>query len=828
MDILALSAEKEVDLEVRINAYRASLATDSNEAQTRFHVIDEFVSVELDWNKDSIRVEPYVPDAGYVDYALTKGHRCRVVLEAKRDDANLCSSEQPEMAILPLNSSALASGIEGIKQAIRYAAQLGAPIGIVTNGRQWISFLASRADGLPPMNGQAVVFPSIRAIIKNWSRFYEFFSDAGLQEGRLSNFLREREIGSAPVVANYFKAFDRGYQRMPDPTELGYVLEDMFRTSFIRMSNQSTDVLVECFVETKHSNEADVAFQKIVDDLLDRLSRVEKIDSTQPDALQHLLEHAVELKEGEFVLLVGNKGSGKTTFLQRFFQKIVPKSTRERVLLLNINLLKSEGSKDSITEWISNTLIDQAERALYGTSAPTFDELRGTFWPRYVRLRNGELSPLYKKDPDAFRQRFGEELRDFRNRQPREYLLTLLKNALAGRRLLPVLVIDNVDHLSRIIQDTVFQYAVGLSSSVTSFLICPVTDTTVWSLTKAGPLQSYHSRTFFLPVPSLKEVFARRIQLLRNNPSLAGAAAKRVTGMVGSGWKLQISDLDTFCVTVESIFVATSDVTLLIGRLCNFDIRRCLELAGAMLSSPWIGLEQLLRIFVAQGELTPKRVALVSALILQKGSLFDEDKNPFLLNVFARPSGTACSPFMALYILRYLIIADRRASNTRDRFVKVSELWSVFSAINLPREIFRHFIDRLFGRALIESYDTSETTLNDETLIRVSPAGSAHYRLTFSDAVYLSQLSLITYVENEAVATSIREEAQRDHPGWLKISRIMLKELIQEDSRVITVETVGLFAWIGAVRSDIENLLGYVSARTPEMRAQHLSQAKSD
>lgn len=818
MDVLALSADKERGLEARISKYRYPLSTDDNEAQTRFHVIDELLIRELDWNREAIKVEPHVSDAGYVDYALTKDLRCRVVLEAKRDEADLCSSEQGEMAVLPLTSSALKGALPGIKQAIRYAAQLGAPIGIVTNGRQWIGFLASRSDGLAPLDGQAVVFAGIAAITSSWSRFYEFFSDAGLQEGRLSNFLREREIGSAPIVATYHRAFDRSYKRAPDTSELGHVLEDMFRTSFIRMSNQSTDVLVECFVETKHSKEADVAFQKMVDDLLDRLNRVDRIDSNQPEALQRLLENSVELREGEFVLLVGNKGSGKTTFLQRFFQKVVPRSTRENVLLLNVNLLKSEGSTDRLGDWISHTLIDQAERSLYGTSTPTFDELRGTFWNRYSRLKQGELAPLYKKDPEAFRQRFGEELREFRNSRPREYLLSLLKSALAGRRLLPVLVIDNVDHLPRSTQDAVFQYAIGISTSVASFLICPLTDTTVWSLTKGGPLQSYHSRTFFLPVPSLEEVFAKRLDLLRSNPSLAGPAAKRVTGMVGPGWKLQISDLETFCATVESIFVATSDVTGLIGSLCNFDIRRCLELAGLMLASPWIGLEQLLRLFVARGELTPKRVSLLNALILQRGSLFDEDKHSFLVNIFARPSGTTCSPFMALYILRYLMITDERASNTRDRFVKVSELWAVFAAINLPREVFRHYIDRLFTRALVESYDTSETVLNDETLIRISPAGGAHYRLTFSDSVYLSQLALVTNVQSEAVALSIKEEAQRERIGWLKICRIMLDQLLLEDARLIQVETTGLFAWIGAVRNDLETLRALVATRSAPKR----------
>ncbi|AZD01584.1 AAA family ATPase [Pseudomonas chlororaphis] len=818
MDVLAISAAKEIGIKDRIEGYREALLNDDNEAQTRFHVIDEFLTAELDWPKESLRVEPYLSGAGYADYALFSGPRCRIVLEAKRDELTLCSSEQGEIGVIPLNSSSLTCASSGIEQAIRYASKFGAPIGIVTNGRQWIAFLASRADGLAPTDGLCVVFPSIEAIVRSWSRFYEFLSDIGLQESRLINHLRERELGFTPISANYFRAFDRSFKKMPPTSDLSYAIEELFTTSFIRMNGQSLDVLMNCFVETKASHDADVAFEKIVDELLERVKRVQQIDSTQPEALQNLLESSVELKTGEFVLLVGNKGSGKTTFLQRFFQKVIPKSTKDQVLFLSINLLKSEGSEERLTDWISNSLIDQAERGLYGTSTPSYDELRGTFWGRYQRLSRGELAPLYKNNREAFRQQFGEELRQLRLRQPREYLLALLKNSLASRRLLPVLVIDNVDHLSRSTQDAVFQYAIGISSNVASFLVCPVTDTTVWSLSKAGPLQSFHSRAFFLPVPSLKEVFAKRLEVLRTNQVMEGHVRKRLSGLVGPGWKLEIPHLEYFCATVESIFVVTSDVTTIIGKLCNYDVRRSLELAGSILSSPWIGLDQLLRLYVARGELTPRRTDFLNALILQKGSLFDEDKHSFITNIFARPAGSVSSPLMALYILRFLMSTDDRAATTRDRFIRMSELWAIFSALNIARESFRYFVDRLFGRGLLEIYDPSEKALNDDSLIRVSAAGIAHYRLVFSDNVYLSQMALVTLLESESVAIEIREEVQRDHPGWMKICRLILTELKASDSRLITIEPTGLFEWIAAVRADMDVILQRVSARTTDRR----------
>ncbi|MBB3343184.1 AAA family ATPase [Luteimonas sp. RC10] len=812
METLTESSRKEIGLADRISSYSESLKDDGNEAQTRFHVIDEFLVHEIGWQKSSIKVEPYIEGAGYADYSLNTSGRCRIILEAKRNGTELCSLKQDDFSVVPLSSSALKGAASGVSQAIGYAARMGSALGAVTNGHQWILFRAYRGDGKPPQEGLAVVFSSSTSLINSWTHFYDFMSEIGLEEHRLLNFLQEKESGTVPIRASYFKAFDRSYKRVPQTSDLAFTLSELFRRSFIRINTKSKQALIECFVETRASREADVAFEKIVNELIDRaIRRLDSIDASNPDSLQGLIEQAVELRIGEFVLLVGNKGSGKTTFLNRFFSKILPASLKDRVINLGVDLLKSEGSDLHLTDWISNELIQQSEQQLFGTT-PTFDQLRGAFWRMYTRMRSGELAPLYQRDPDAFRQKFGEELSTLRRDSPREYLLGLLTRALGGEHRLPIIIFDNVDHLPRDTQDIVFQYAVGISSSVASFLICPVTDTTVWSLSKAGPLQSFHSRAFFLPVPSLKDVFAKRLHVLKSELRKP-EDAKPQSALVGKGMNLTIANAESFCAAVESIFVSTSDITAVIGRLCNYDVRRSLELSGEILSSPWIGLEELLRMYVAKGDVRPKRTALITSLVLQNGTIFDEDKHNFLINVFSRPAGTLTSPFLALYLIRYLTSVDEKASTTRDRFVSISQIWDNHHSLGIHRDTFRYYIDRLFFRNLIEAYDPSERTVREETLIRVSPAGSAHARLVFSDNVYLSQMALVTSIADEITTLKIREEAQKDHPGWLKICNIFLTSMKMEDKRVFPIISNDLYPWIISIRDDIDQLHKRIAER---------------
>lgn len=230
--------------------------------------------------------------------------------------------------------------------------------------------------------------------------------------------------------------------------------------------------------------------------------------------------------------------------------------------------------------------------------------------------------------------------------------------------------------------------------------------------------------------------------------------------------------------------------------------------------------------YVAKGEVRPKRTNLMTALVLQKGTIYDEDKHNFLINLFARPAGSLTSPLMGLYILRFLAMIDEKASTTRDRFVGVSELWDRFHSLGVHRETFRYYVDRFHARSLIETYDPSDKSLRDETLIRVSPAGLAHLRLVFSDNVYISQMALVTPVTAEAVALSIREEAHKNFQGWMKICNILLTEMRAEDSRVFPAVAEDVYPWVASVRSEVEELHRRVAERKPKPSAWSRSRHK--
>ena len=76
------------------------------------------------------------------------------------------------------------------------------------------------------------------------------------------------------------------------------------------------------------------------------LNRIDVVESAEGTELQEHVKAAVESQRGEFVLIIGNKGAGKSTFIDRFFRLVLEKELRERCLVVRVNLQDSDGGID--------------------------------------------------------------------------------------------------------------------------------------------------------------------------------------------------------------------------------------------------------------------------------------------------------------------------------------------------------------------------------------------------------------------------------------------------------------------------------------------------
>ena len=236
-----------------------------------------------------------------------------------------------------------------------------------------------------------------------------------------------------------------------------------------------------------------------------------------------------------------------------------------------------------------------------------------------------------------------------------------MRHAVAGRSRLPCLVFDNTDQFPLEMQEKVFQFAIGLKNASLSFIVIPITDRSIWRLSKVGAFQSYVSRTFYLPSPAAKEVLARRITYIRTKLDGGGQSGNYFST---KGIKISIRNLNSFVNILEDAFVRNETISGLIGRLANFDIRRMLLLAQRTITSPTFQVDDLIRIYMDTSRRPVDFRRALRAMILGDYDRHTNETNDFIQNIFWTDGNRPTSPLLGGSILA--ILASIRTAAGRD------------------------------------------------------------------------------------------------------------------------------------------------------------------
>jgi energy-coupling factor transporter ATP-binding protein EcfA2 len=755
------------------------------EQDARLHIIDRILIEVLGWDRQGIRTEPHT-DSGYVDYLISAGGRNRFIVEAKRTSKLLVDTRQPRMAWYKVSGPAIHSAVEGLEQAKRYCADTAVLFSALTTGIEWIGFWAIRTDGIPPKEGKAVVFPSLEAIQQNFAAFYDLFSKQGILDNLYQVYVHEAEglqVSQSEILESVIELSER---RLLQKTSLLRDLESVYRGFFSTISGEDPDMLAQCFVESKESRAADESLEKISRTLL---NKVDVVNSEQGIELANQMRESIVLQKGEFVLIIGNKGAGKSTFIDRFFRLVLDRQLRESCLVLRIDLADSDGNQSTISDWLVRKLKIELEIKLFKDGYPTYDDLQGVFFSEYTRWSEGEYKPLYQRNKDDFKEKFGELIRELIVKQPSEYIRKLIKDAIISRKLMPCIVFDNTDHFPQSFQESVFQFAQSIYRECFSFIICPITDRTVWQLSKSGPLQSYDHRDFYLPVPSTKEVLTKRVEFIKLKAQENSATNRDY--FTKKGIRLSISDVKAFALSVEDIFINEDYVGRTVGWLANFDIRRSLQIAQRLITSPIMDVSELVKAYAIGERFRPQRLNIKKALLFGDYNHFYQQDSNFILNLLEVDSNAVTSPLLRLSILRLLIDVYSSTSESEKIYLHVEDILNYFEPATVGRSIVKEHLKTLLNYRLIEPYDPTDTDVYETQRVKVTNCGRIHYEFVADDreGVYMSEMALMTPVSSQEYISKTRDLLKEKLSGedWRKIIEWFVDYCLIQDQIFISL-----------------------------------------
>jgi hypothetical protein len=761
----------------------------TTEMDVRTKLIDRIFVDILGWPLASIHLEDS-DEAGRSDYRMSIADRSRLIVEAKREGRDLGINETHAGRFFKLNGAVFTTEAakSAIKQLIGYCAEEGAELACGTNGRQWFVFRGNRLDGTKVRDGGAFVFGSLDAVKNRFQQFYDLLAYEAVVEYRYRAIFYEADV--QPVRVRSFRKIVRPPESrlFLEANQLSRDLDRIMLSFFQDLSGQDDpEARRSCFVTTSESDAAEQNLARISEELRDR---VQSFGTDNPSEITEIIRRAKEMQRREMILLVGTKGSGKSTFVDRFFNDVLAKDIADDCILIRADLSQSDGDTAQIAQWLDHHLLAAAEFAAFQgreNLTPTFEDLEGMFHGEYDRWREGPHRHLYERDKQAFKEKFGAHVEHIRETRPREYIVGLLRQIAQSWKKVPCLIFDNADHFDVPFQEGVFNYANSIYNRSMCLLILPITDTTSWQLPKQGPLQSFHTESFFLPTPPTEHVLRRRIEFIQQK--VTDEKPEKGRGyFTARGIRLELSNIKSFTACLQTLFVSTGHVAEWIGRLANHDVRRCLQLTRELVSSPHINVADLLKAIYDRTTIDVSIEDIKLAIVRGKYDIYPSGQNAFIQNVFDLIPDSETTPLLSVRVLEFLRGAWTSNPDNDGRYVGVRAIQDYFHEVGIEPRTSIRCLDALLQTGLVLEYDPTAKEATDDGRVQISPSGRQHILWALGDFVYLESMASTTPLLEETVFDDIKALSDVDRSDFRrKLILSFVNYLLAEDRHFVTV-----------------------------------------
>lgn len=754
-----------------------------NEEDAKVQLITRMLTEALGWDFKDIGNER-LNENGFSDYVISDGERTAFLIEAKRIGAIEITTKVGTKGYYKISGPVLKLASEGIKQAASYAQPLGIPMAVVTDGILWIIFL----PWVPQANyaeRQAIVFPGIDAILRDFAMFFELLSKAHSRRGThrvIFDSIHENRLVLDRELVSPIRASEN---TIVQKSALAFDLESVFASFFSELAgDRDPDMLIECFVETRESRIADFSLERLTKNVLGNIDPAERDVN---EGLRAVVQGAVAGDVGQTVFIVGPSGAGKSTFLDRFFVRTLSEEIQAKCVVIKIDALDASGDESVALSWMTEQAIKAIEGQLFTDGIPEWNELQALYHLEYLRRSKGVDAAIYQRSKQEFKEKFAKYVEEQVENAREGYLRRLLADIVKNRKRLPVFVIDNTDEFTLSFKVAVFQYFQALRREANHcILIFPATDRSAWSFSKTDIFNIYSTKSFFLPTPSPREVFRKRVDYLKKKTVEAGSPSEGAEYVASRGIRVSIRNLGAFADVVETIFVNQDFAAKRVGELANYNMRKALGLSKRVITSSVLNLEDLVRSYLTGDMVAPNNTVFTNALVKGDYEFFKFGDEPLLFPLFQVDTTIRQSPLTAARILSLLADLNRAVADDAERYMTVSSIFAYFGVMAMPEAAVQRSLEMLLQAGLVEPYDLSKKDYSDDQRLAITHSGLAHLDLGIFNPVFFEQLALTTRIGDPDLTAEMREAFRSSQPYPARLERVretFAKYLCDEDAR---------------------------------------------
>lgn len=720
-----------------------------NEATTRFQIIDRIFFKCLGWSKDDVVMEEH-HGGEYADYSFNAPRRILIV-EAKKEDQYFeipAGKTQLEYSIASLSRDN-ANLKAAISQSAAYCQERGAPFGAVSNGYQIVVFIAVRSDGIPPVDGKALVFYSLEKMLEKFLDFWQALSKPGIEEKRLQARLigdlqAQLPIKLSETLVTYPGIKGRNIFQTDLQTVSDLVIEDLTRSEALEK-----EFLQNCYCKTGALSQNSLASKTILEARYAAL-----FDSNAPAPVlmpaadrqgvsPELLAESINRRP---ILLIGSVGVGKTTFI-RNLMKIEAPSVFEKAITLYIDLGSQATLSADLKSFVIEEVIEQL-RENYEIDIEERNFVRGVYHSDLQRFQKGIYSDLYETDPQRFKEK-ELELLEKKLATPEEHLKQSLKHVANGRKKQLIMILDNSDQRDEYTQQQVFLISQEIAEHWSTTVFVTLRPETFHRSQQMGALSGYHPKAFSVSPPRVDLVLEKRLAF-----ALKLTRGEIPIQALPKGMGVRFNSLESvICSFLKSLQI-NQELSECIDNISGGNIRLALDLVSGFFGSGHVDTQKIVDIQrnYKKGRYTVPLHEFLRAVIFGDNLYYDSNRSP-IANLFDIFSNDPREHFILPLLIG--LIHSLGSSGSNEGFVETSIVYEHLQSIG--------FIADQIDKALIIS--TRKKLI--ETAARLIPqAGQTmphRLRVTTLGLYHITRLcSLFEYVDAVIIDTPILDSNVRE------------------------------------------------------------------
>jgi hypothetical protein len=740
-----------------LNEIRGYLHNDLRESDVRYRVIDNLFKRVLDWPDEKVKTEDHV-HSGFIDYTLCNKNSVPVLLiEAKREGKYFeipnNVNNRDHIRLVPTDQLLSNKDInDALFQVKEYADDLGCSYVCITNGDQWIFSHVNPVNNKSWKKQKSIVITEFEYFVSSFTDAFNFLSYHSITE---EASLSRRLIASRNQKGESFwpKNQISSYNATVTNNQYANIFNLIARKYLSTIPLDDADFMRRCYVTDKGYHDA---LQKnvrgfIYDTLtpyFKNLGVKEFKDDKKGGAFGYRIQEILRRQNlNSVMILFGGRGSGKSTFIERFLYYVKPSEVANYSVTCIVNLIDSAQNKTDLTNEIWRNILDKVD-------------LKG-------KLKSGQevLLELFKSEFEIYENQFlinYSDSSEARQSLISKFLLEKLddtkyccqklaldwNNASKGL----IIVLDNLDQLTPELQDVCFLTAVEVSSKLNCLVIISMREERYFNAKSRGTLDAYHTNGFHIPSPIITQVLVKRINYILDKIRVSTDLESEFD--IRSDRQLEV--VNKFLkICSRGLNNDTSDFSEFIRVSTHGDVRKALGFFKSFLTSGYTNINEM----TAKGFWSFKKHQILKPVMIPERFFYDELYSD-IPNIYRVRDERNGSHFTGLRILSLL---DHQSNdNVRSGFSDCSHIIQIFeNKFNMKRDCELN-LNILLQKGYIESNNRLDefTTFVDK--VRITASGKYLLDFLFKDFTYLDLVCIDTPVYSDRINNELVSHAKEE------------------------------------------------------------------